>query len=399
MLRNTRVLPLVAFALAAQPAHVLAQTFSLSVLLPAGDQLGACVASIDDLNGDGVPDLILGAPQPALGKPGYVRIVSGKDGSLLKEIQGATVGDDFGVSAAAIGDIDHDGKCDFAVGAYDWRKALDGIHTAYVRVYSGGTWTLLHDLHAPQGSERYGHRVSGLADVDQDGYPDFMIAEPSKHSTTHSARGKVHVHSGKTGALLYSVEGAPNDRDEFGDSLCSIGDLNHDGCPDFLVGAPGDSKLGESFRGCVFAYSGRDGALLFRLDGPAGARNFGGCVLGIADLNGDQVPDLIVGSGESGGEGVGVFSGSDRTVLRTIAVQPGVFHPGRSVAVVGDRNGDGQVDIAVGDPGDLAEKSACTRVPTAAPCFKKSSRRNPCRVSERACAPQAISTVMARSIS
>src|SRR6185437_2602377 len=105
--------------------------------------------------------------------------------------------------------------------------------------------------------------------------------------------------------------------DEFGDGVAHTADLNGDGVPDLIVGASGKNPG----HGAVYVYSGRTGKLLFRIHGERGNAAFGQFfVAGVGDVNGDGVPDVYVGdyasnnAGRAGGFAA-VYSGAGGTRL------------------------------------------------------------------------------------
>src|SRR5439155_12874297 len=100
------------------------------------DRLGSSLAGGFDVNGDGVPDLIAGAIQQDHGA-GYALVWSGSDGTLQYVLPGAANGDFFGCSVALCGDLDGDGKSEFAVGAYAHAGPSSGA--GEVRVYAACT--------------------------------------------------------------------------------------------------------------------------------------------------------------------------------------------------------------------------------------------------------------------
>ena len=91
--------------------------------------------------------------------------------------------------------------------------------------------------------------------------------------------------SGATGRILYSV---PGDQAWFGHAVSGVGDIDGDGSWDFAVADP------EA--GTASLYSGADGALLRELHGDEAGDRFGEAVAGAGDVNGDGVPDVVVGS-------------------------------------------------------------------------------------------------------
>jgi len=147
---------------------------------------------------------------------------------------------------------------------------------------------------------------------------------------------------------LEVVHGAPN---EFlGTDTSPIGDVNGDGIPDFVAGAPAYN----SWSGEAVVYSGSDGTVLFRVYGSGANDQFGGAVAGAGDVNGDGIPDVIVGStymsaGDTTGNAV-LFSGADGSVLRTLFGTANANSTVSPVAGIGDVNGDGYDDVIVGEP-------------------------------------------------
>ena len=83
--------------------------------------------------------------------------------------------------------------------------------------------------------------------------------------------------------------------DEFGLSVSGAGDVNGDGTPDLIVGAPGDDNNGSD-SGSARVLSGIDGSTLFTFDGDSAGDFFGVSVNGLGDLNGDGLDDFVVGS-------------------------------------------------------------------------------------------------------
>ena len=213
----------------------------------AGDLFGWSVAGAGDVNADGYGDVIVGATQPSINKPGYARVHSGKNGAVLMTFTGDSSGDRFGVSVAVVGDIDRDKLGDLGVGAM--RDDNNGTDSGSVRVFSTRTKRALHTFNGTQASGHMGSGLSPAGDVDGDGYADVLVG--SHHD--FSNRGGAQVFSGKNGSVLFTFRGDAA-ADHYGNWVAS-GDISGDGRVDFVVGSPlGDHSGTDS--GYLRVYSG-----------------------------------------------------------------------------------------------------------------------------------------------
>ncbi|NUQ64570.1 MAG: FG-GAP repeat protein, partial [Pirellulales bacterium] len=136
-------------------------------------QFGSAVASGSDLDGDGVIDLIVGARFEDAGLPdrGVVRVFSGKTGTVTQSLLGPQAQARFGTSVASIGDVNGDGVADFAV-------AAPGAGIASMRSGSNGAslWTAPCDVGPSSPGGSIPALVCALGDVNGDGIPDVAIA-------------------------------------------------------------------------------------------------------------------------------------------------------------------------------------------------------------------------------
>jgi len=314
-----------------------------------GDKFGYSAAGGQDINGDNHPDFIVGAIETdpnGLTNAGSAFVYSGLDGALLRRFDGASADMSFGLEVAEVGDVNNDGKADILVGT---PKAAPGGVTwagsAYV--YSGATGALLFQF---DGSATYGYMgeaAAGAGDINHDNHADIIV----------SARGsgKVFVFSGSDGTILHQFSGPFN----FGMSVAGVGDVNADGVPDIGIGSPTSTVSGLAEAGSAFVYSGATGALLRQFDGANAGDWVGVSIAGAGDLNNDGRSDLIVaamcnrsnhaGCTPSGARGyVSVFSGATGSLLFHFEGEGANDAFGRSVAGPGDMNGDGVPDIVVG---------------------------------------------------
>ena len=216
-----------------------------------GAQLGQLLAQAGDLDEDGQPELLVAAPG-GTGQsegPGRVLLVSSR-GEVLREFQGEAIGDGFGSAASLGGDLDSDGRPDILIGAPLADPA--GLRDAgSVYVYSP-RGELLARLDGGEPAARYGAALGGGHDVTGDGRPDFVVGAPGASAPERSHAGTVFIY-GADGEVSARLEGqAPGAG--FGETLSLGADFNQDGRPDLVVGAPGQPR-GDTVGSTSFFYS------------------------------------------------------------------------------------------------------------------------------------------------
>ena len=323
------------------------------------DSFGSSVSGVGDVNGDGVADLIVGAPfsdnNDGLGS-GSARVFSGADGSIIYNFIGDSPGDEFGTSVSGAGDVNGDGVADLIVGA-PFGDGNNGNDTGSVRVFSGADGSIIYNFFGDSSGDEFGTSVSDAGDVNGDGVADLIVGAPDDDSNAFNA-GSVRVFSGVDGSVLHTFDG-DSILDRFGTSVSGAGDVNGDGFADLIVGAPGvDSVFTGS--GSARVFSGIDGSVLYNLFGDRflSLAEFGISVSGAGDVNGDGFADLIVGGGRFNST-PRVFSGVDGSLLYTLSGnnQLGLGRLGSSVSSAGDVNGDGFADLILGSPGDVNDRN------------------------------------------
>lgn len=307
-------------------------------VLEDNDQFGSAVANIGDLDLDGVIDLAVGAPLDDDGGTDHGAVwvlfmnddgtvdteqkISNDEGNLSL-IDVLDDDDQFGSAVAELGDLNGDGILDIAVGApLDDDGGTD----------RGAVWILFLNV---DGTVQFTQKIS-----DSEGFFNSFL----------------------------------EDNDQFGAAIANIGDLNNDLLPEIAVGAIGDDEGGTD-RGAVWILSLAANGTVNNVQKVSDTSGdfigtlqdgdfFGSSIAGIGDLDADGIEDVAVGAigDDEGGVDRGavwvLFMNIDNTVRfeQKISESNGNFngglndndHFGSSVAGIGDYNGDGIIDIAVG---------------------------------------------------
>lgn len=330
----------------------------------AGDQFGRTLAVIGDLNDDKVPEFIVGAPAgdvEGLTDAGYVGLYSGKDGRRIGYYPGTMKNFRLGHSLAALGDINGDSIPDFALGtpfASQGEKEDIGAVIIELSQHQPLKYQPLN-LYGESAEDKFGWAIASIGDVDGDQIADIAVGAPEVKSSGEVSVGRVYILSGNSGAILYKIDGTqPSER--FGFSVAGIDDVNGDETADFIVGAPvvdlsektapGLSGSFISGAGKAYVFSGRDGSLIFQLEGSPAGSSFGLCVAS-GDIDGDGLSDIIVGDPSTSQKAgsVQVFSGRDGKCLHVFSNNVNKKEEfGRAVSCANDLNGDGRDDIIVG---------------------------------------------------
>ncbi|TFF22006.1 hypothetical protein E3C22_15265 [Jiella endophytica] len=332
----------------------------------AGDSAGSSVSSAGDVNGDGIDDLIVSAPNAGNngGLSGSTYVVFGTtagfdatlnladlDGSNGFRLDGAAASDFTGRSISSAGDVNGDGIDDLIVGAYaaDNNGSYSGSAYVVFGTTAGFDATLnLADLDGSNGfrldgaaaDDFTGYPVSSAGDVNGDGIDDLIVGAPYADNSGNQS-GSAYVVFGTTAGFdatlnLADLDGSNGFRldgavagDGFGWSIASAGDVNGDGIDDLVVSAANADNNGSS-SGSAYVVFGTtvgfdatldladlDGTDGFRLDGVAAGDNAGYSVSSAGDVNGDGIDDLIVGAPYA--DNNGSSSGSAYVVFGTTA--------------------------------------------------------------------------------
>jgi hypothetical protein len=298
-----------------------------------GQSRGFSVESAGDVNGDGVPDYVVGGAR--------VEVYSGADHALLHDLTPVT---GFGHSVRGVGDLDGDGLGDVVVG----RQGASFSFPAAGRLFafSGGSGALLWTRDGDAPSALLGSALGAMGDVNGDGVPDLVAGAFGSGPTNGGEAFLIDGTDGSTLRLLAPVD--PTAALFFGQFFASgAGDFDRDGIVDAYVADYGAAQgTGEAT-----IYSGRTGRVLHHVPGVHPGDGMGPG-RGIGDVDGDRVPDFIAAAwtASDGAPAAGkayVFSGRSGALLRTFTALLDGDNFGVDALSPGDTDGDGLPDYLV----------------------------------------------------
>jgi hypothetical protein len=324
--------------------------------------------------------------------PGVLDLASATDADTMR-VDGANPRDNLGRSVASAGDQDGDGVGDLLIGAPGadpYYRARAGaafvVHTSTL----GGTVDLadpaaaIAQLAGPMNAAVAGWSVAGGRDVTGDGRPDIAVGAPENDTIgTETGPGSVYLVHGPVAPGIHDLAAPAGDLLElrgpivgglFGWSIAFPGDVLGDGHEDIAIGAWNLQPNKQLLAGAAFVVRGSDriGLQVPPSGGSKGIQFSGGnigdrsgrSVAGAGDLDGDHVNDLVIGGSglsdldHTGAGGADAVMGGPRSEPVDLAFPDSAIHisgahsgdqAGESVAA-GDVDGDGRPDIVVGAP-------------------------------------------------
>ncbi len=379
------------------------------------DRAGVSVEIVGDTNDDGYADLLVGAYVEDAGGDGAgaAYFLSGPiggaslEGSLMSlgdsdvKLVGEIGGDYAGFSLSGAGDINDDGYADVLIGAY---TASPGLRSEAGAAYilfgpiddsldelEDGELDLSYSnviIMGASAGDQLSYSMDGVGDVDGvdldgDSFGDVLFGAPNTMSGgaytgaaflvlgSDAMEGNIDLADDSDGIFI-----GVNSADQAGYSVAGIGDIDGDGYGDFAIGAPGydgggsDSGgvfivLGSADIACSGGSDCEETALASASSILVGERNddyVGVSIDGGSDLNGDDVPDLVVGArledstGSDAGASYIMFGPFDSGVV-DMSISDGKFNGGQSnfwlgaaVSMGMDVTDDGVDDMVLGAP-------------------------------------------------
>lgn len=361
-----------------------------------------------DVNGDGYDDIIISEPRnnDEGTNSGKTFLFFGRSGGFgvethLSEADVCFTGEQeewAGFSVSGAGDVNGDGYDDILIGAFPSGGIVEHVGRAYLifgKATGWATHTPLSDADAsfvgPPSEDWSGSWITGVGDVNGDGYDDFLIAAHWRGKEWSDNTARVYLIFGHSSGWRKDVPMSESnitfishgwfDYENaiyplLGWMVARAGDVNGDGFDDILIGASWDDEGGAEAGQTYLVFGRPGGGESFEIGlseaanasfiGEFSGDRSGGGLSGGGDFNGDGYDDILIGSylndggGNDSGQTYLIFGkpngwAKDRSLSEadvSFVGEEAEDYSGWPVSIAGDVNGDGYDDILIGASGN-----------------------------------------------
>ncbi|WBX77665.1 HYR domain-containing protein [Tenacibaculum ovolyticum] len=295
------------------------------------DDLGKSVSNLGDVNGDGIDDIITGAPginDGIISDVGEAYIIFGATGITTASVdvnnltglngftvRGVNASDEIGIAVSSAGDINDDGINDVLIGSSGKAIIIFGNTTGFLPLYTitdinGVNGIILEDTLL---GGKFGETLSNIPDVNNDGIDDVIIGSPNNIGNAYVFYGGSTIGNTDAASLNgsngFKIEGFSQSSSGSELNVSNAGDINNDGIEDVILGYPSYDEGSERYAGrvvvvfgssigfsSVFSLSSLNGINGFIINEDIEYARLGNNVKSGKDFNGDGIDDLAITS-------------------------------------------------------------------------------------------------------